>query len=63
MALKPGESRTVTVSADPRLVASWDEPGHGWRIAPGTYRVFVGADAATPELKGEAHLAAARLKP
>jgi beta-glucosidase len=62
-ALKPGESRTVTVSADPRLVASWDEPGHGWRIAPGTYRLIVGADAATPKLKGEAKLAAARLKP
>jgi len=63
VALKPGESRTVTVSADPRLTASWDEAGHGWRVAAGTYSVFVGADAASPSLRGEARLAAARLKP
>ena len=63
VALKPGETRTVRVSADPRLVASWDEPGHAWRVAAGIYRLFVGADAASPRLKGEAKLTAATLKP
>jgi beta-glucosidase len=63
VALKPGERRIVTVTADPRLTASWNEAGHGWRVAAGTYRVFVGADAASPSLKGEAKLVAAKLKP
>jgi beta-glucosidase len=63
VALKPGESRQVTVTADPRLLASWDESGHGWRVAAGGYRLFVGPDAATPALGGSAALAAARLKP
>jgi beta-glucosidase len=37
--LKPGESRTVTVKADPRLLARFDgKNGLGqWRIAAGTY--------------------------
>jgi beta-glucosidase len=63
VALKPGESRTVTVTADPRLTANWDETGHGWRVAAGTYHVFVGADAASPSLTGEAALAGAKLRP
>jgi beta-glucosidase len=46
--LKPGESRTVTVTADPRLVARFDgKDGLGqWRIAGGTFRVALGRSAA-----------------
>src|SRR5262249_16391242 len=42
--LKPGESRTVTVAADPRLLARFDgKNGLGlWRISEGTYRVALG---------------------
>jgi beta-glucosidase len=45
--LKPGESRTVTVAADPRLLARFDgKNGLGqWRIADGTYRVALGKSA------------------
>jgi beta-glucosidase len=45
--LKPGESRTVTVVADPRLLARFDgKNGLGqWRIAEGTYRVALGKSA------------------
>ncbi len=45
--LQPGESKTVTVSADPRLLARFDGPnGLGqWRIAPGTYRFALGKSA------------------
>jgi beta-glucosidase len=45
--LKPGESRTVTVAADPRLLARFDgKNGVGqWRIADGTYRVALGKSA------------------
>lgn len=61
--LEPGETRTVTVSADPRLLANWDEKAHGWRVDPGAYEVFVGSDAATEVLRGKAQIAGARLKP
>jgi len=63
VALKPGESRRVTLTAPPRLLADWNEADHGWRIAPGLYRVAVGPDAATPSLTGAAEVRAARLKP
>lgn len=45
--LKPGESKTVTLEADPRLLARFDGPnGLGqWRIAEGTYRVGLGRSA------------------
>jgi beta-glucosidase len=61
VALKPGESRTVSVTADPRLLASWAD--RGWRIDPGAYQVFVGSDAMTPVLTGSAVVAGAKLKP
>ncbi|HEV2531402.1 beta-glucosidase [Phenylobacterium sp.] len=59
--LKPGESRTVTLAADPRLLASWAD--HGWRIDPGAYALFVGSDAMTPVLSGSAKIAGSRLRP
>ena len=62
-ALRPGESRQVTVTADRRLLADWDEKAHGWRLAGGTYRLFVGADAASPALRGAGTVIAARLAP
>ncbi|MDB5691015.1 MAG: glycosyl hydrolase [Alphaproteobacteria bacterium] len=43
--LAPGAARTVTVNVDPRLLATWDEAGRSWRIAPGTYQVMLGASA------------------
>lgn len=43
--LAPGETRTVTIPIDPRLLATWDEPGHRWNVAAGAYGVTVGASA------------------
>ena len=63
VALKPGESRRVTLSADPRLLADWDVAGHHWKRAAGRYELFVGRSAADPALKGEAVLTAASLAP
>lgn len=45
VALAPGETRRVTLTADPRLLASFDEKAHGWRISAGTYRVGIAKDA------------------
>lgn len=61
--LKPGESRLVTVTADPRLLADWDESQHDWRIAGGNFTLAVGASAADLKLYGSAKLAARRLPP
>jgi beta-glucosidase len=46
--LRPGESRQVTITADPRLLARFDGPDGitgNWRIAEGTHRIAVGKSA------------------
>ena len=63
VALKPGESRRVTVTAPARMLANWDTAGHGWKLDGGAYQVAVGPDAATPALKGSAQVMAASLRP
>ncbi len=54
--LAPGETRRVTVTADPRLCARYDGRAGRWRIDPGTYRVALGASADDHRLVAEAHL-------
>uniref|UniRef100_UPI0026F18123 glycoside hydrolase family 3 C-terminal domain-containing protein n=1 Tax=Phenylobacterium aquaticum TaxID=1763816 RepID=UPI0026F18123 len=63
VALAPGESRRVSVAADPRLLASYDPALPGWRVAAGAVEVTVGPDAATVALKGEAVLSERTMKP
>jgi beta-glucosidase len=43
--LLPGESRTVRVTADPRLLARFDGDAGRWRITEGTYRIALGKAA------------------
>ena len=43
--LKPGESKRVTIIADPRLLARLDDSVGRWRIAAGSYRIEVGKSA------------------
>jgi beta-glucosidase len=57
--LEPGESRSVTVTADPRLLARFDADAGQWHIAAGTYEVAVGKSAVDLELTGEATLSEA----
>ena len=40
--LAPGTERTVTLTLDPRLLATYDSGAGEWRIAPGEYRVMLG---------------------
>ncbi len=63
VALQPGESKRVTLPIDPRLLARFDEAGHQWRIAKGTYNLVIGSDAGTAILDGSATLPASILKP
>jgi beta-glucosidase len=46
VALAAGARQSVSVTVDPRLLATWDEPGHQWKIAGGAYKVML-ADSAT----------------
>jgi len=49
LALKAGAARAATVTIDPRLLATWDEAAHRWRIAGGSYRVMLAASATDVE--------------
>jgi beta-glucosidase len=40
--LAPGESQTVTVAIDPRVLQTFNEAANNWTLAPGEYGVFVG---------------------
>ena len=48
--LEPGESRQLTVTADPRLLARFDGQAGRWRIAGGTYQIAVSKAAGSPGL-------------
>lgn len=63
VALAPGETKRVTISADPRLLANYDATLPGWRIAEGTVGVAVGTSAEALTLRGEAKLSARTMKP
>jgi beta-glucosidase len=54
--LEPGESKEVTVTADPRLLARFDGKARQWRIAGGTYKVALAKSADTPVLTAEAQM-------
>jgi beta-glucosidase len=43
--LQPGESKELTVTADPRLLARFDGHARQWRIAGGSYTVALGKAA------------------
>jgi len=44
--LAPGQSKPVAIAVDPRLLANFDESAHAWDIAPGRYRLMLGASSA-----------------
>jgi beta-glucosidase len=41
----PGAEIEVAVPIDPRLLATYDSANRAWRIAPGRYRVLLGASS------------------
>lgn len=61
--LKPGESRSVSVTVDPRLLAHWDTAANGWRIDAGTYEFALGTSAGDLGPRATVTLPAQRLKP
>jgi len=61
--LNPGETKAVTVVADPRLLAKFDVKRDCWQIAGGGYSVEVSAAVNEPRLTGKTHLKARILEP
>ncbi len=49
--LAPGESQTVTVALDPRVLQTFDEASNSWKLAPGEYEVLVGPSSDNTPLK------------
>ena len=61
--LAPGETRRVTLVAEPRVVADYDPALPGWRIAAGRYRVALAHDAADRTQVMTTTLAGMTMKP
>jgi beta-glucosidase len=50
--LRPGHSIRVTFSLDGRSFAYWDTPTTKWKVAPGLYRILIGASSRDIRLRG-----------
>ncbi len=50
--LMPGESQTVTVALDPRVLQTFDETNDRWKFAAGDYEIFVGGSSDNTPLVG-----------
>jgi beta-glucosidase len=56
--LAPGASTKVTLTVDPRLLATWNEQAHGWSVAAGAYTVTLGASSRDAAAKTDVALSA-----
>ena len=45
VSLQPGQSKTVTIKVDPRLLADWSESRHRWEIRGGKYQLSLNRSA------------------
>jgi beta-glucosidase len=54
--LKPGESKKIQVSIDPRLLAEFDASKNAWRLKGGRYRLALSTSANSPVLEAEVSL-------
>ena len=61
--LKPGETRRITLTAEPRVVADYDTALPGWRIRAGTYRVALARDATDRTMVNEVTLEGRTMRP
>jgi beta-glucosidase len=61
--LQPGETRRVTLTAEPRILADYDTSLPGWRIRGGTYRIAIARDATDRSMLLTTSLDPATMKP
>jgi beta-glucosidase len=51
--LKPGESKTITLTLDERSFAYYNVPEKAWSLETGTYRILIGASSRDIRLEGK----------
>jgi beta-glucosidase len=61
--LQPGGSAPVTITLDPRAFAYWNTARHTWVVAPGTYKIMVGASSRDLRLQSSAVVPGQTLMP
>jgi len=61
--LAPGETKRVSLTVEPRILADYDAAQPGWTIAAGTYPLYVGRHAGDAALSGKAQLKSWSRKP
>lgn len=54
--LRPGESATLEVSIEPKLLAVWDVDRHAWSVPQGTFGFHVGASSRDLRLRTDAEI-------
>ncbi len=61
--LQPGETKQVSVTIDPRLMARYDTARPGWSVAAGAVSITVGRQAGDAALSGTMQMSAQAMKP
>src|SRR5262245_53364413 len=61
--LPPGDSRRLTLMADPRLLARLDGPAGRWVITPGAHHIAVASSAETPVFEADIALEGRQFAP
>ncbi len=61
--LKPGETKTVTVTLDARAFSVWDESLHDWYVPGGTYQILAAASSRDIRLSAKVELEATQELP
>jgi beta-glucosidase len=61
--LKPGQTKRVTVTLDPRSFAWYDVAAKSWHAAAGTFTIHVSRSSADPQLRGTVSLTAPLMIP
>jgi beta-glucosidase len=61
--LKPGETRHITLTLDPRLLASFDVAAQVWRVTAGDYALNLGGSSADISATATLHLEESKIKP
>jgi beta-glucosidase len=60
LSLRPGESRAVEISVDPRAFGYWDTATHHWVARAGAYQLLVGSASDDIRLKANIRVTATR---
>ena len=62
LSLAPGQTRRVSITAEPRVLAEWDTTLPGWRLG-GQYRFTIGKTAADDAVATQATVQPRTIRP